>query len=99
MATQKDVKNRIASVKNIHKITRAMEMVAAARLRRAEPAVARSHVGPAKDGRQHPHGFRRRSAREALLHPVGASGQVRFLFAHGLVMDRILHQVNCCSAA
>src|ERR687883_641924 len=32
----KDVKNRIASVKNIQKITRAMEMVAAARLRRAE---------------------------------------------------------------
>src|ERR671916_889081 len=33
---QKDVKNRIGSVKNIQKITRAMEMVAAARLRRAE---------------------------------------------------------------
>jgi F-type H+-transporting ATPase subunit gamma len=32
----KDVKNRIGSVKNIQKITRAMEMVAAARLRRAE---------------------------------------------------------------
>src|SRR3954449_3202737 len=32
----KDVKSRIASVKNIQKITRAMEMVAAARLRRAE---------------------------------------------------------------
>src|ERR1044071_5368918 len=31
----KDVKQRIASVKNIQKITRAMEMVAAARLRRA----------------------------------------------------------------
>src|SRR3954468_11320363 len=33
---QKDVKDRIGSVKNIQKITRAMEMVAAARLRRAE---------------------------------------------------------------
>src|SRR5213592_2170916 len=40
MATQKDVKSRIASVKNIHKITRAMEMVAAARLRRAEQRIA-----------------------------------------------------------
>ena len=40
MATQKEVKNRIASVKNIHKITRAMEMVAAARLRRAEQRIA-----------------------------------------------------------
>jgi F-type H+-transporting ATPase subunit gamma len=34
--TQRDVRNRISSVKNIQKITRAMEMVAAARLRRAE---------------------------------------------------------------
>jgi F-type H+-transporting ATPase subunit gamma len=39
MATQKDVKNRISSVKNIRKITRAMEMVAAARLRRAEQRI------------------------------------------------------------
>jgi F-type H+-transporting ATPase subunit gamma len=39
MASQKEVKNRIASVKNIHKITRAMEMVAAARLRRAEQRI------------------------------------------------------------
>jgi F-type H+-transporting ATPase subunit gamma len=40
MATsQRDVRNRIASVKNIQKITRAMEMVAAARLRRAEQRI------------------------------------------------------------
>jgi len=39
MASQRDVKNRIASVKNIQKITRAMEMVAAARLRRAEQRI------------------------------------------------------------
>src|SRR4051794_33466868 len=38
-ATQRDVKNRISSVKNIQKITRAMEMVAAARLRRAEQRI------------------------------------------------------------
>ena len=44
MATQKDVKARIASVKNIHKITRAMEMVAAARLRRAEQRI--DHLRP-----------------------------------------------------
>jgi F-type H+-transporting ATPase subunit gamma len=36
---QKDIKNRIASVKNIQKITRAMQMVAAARLRRAEQRI------------------------------------------------------------
>jgi F-type H+-transporting ATPase subunit gamma len=35
----KDVKSRIGSVKNIQKITRAMEMVAAARLRRAEQRI------------------------------------------------------------
>ncbi len=40
MATsQRDVRNRIDSVKNIQKITRAMEMVAAARLRRAEQRI------------------------------------------------------------
>ncbi|HLH13841.1 MAG TPA: ATP synthase F1 subunit gamma [Solirubrobacteraceae bacterium] len=40
MASQRDVKNQIASVRNIQKITRAMEMVAAARLRRAEQRIA-----------------------------------------------------------
>ena len=44
MASQKDVKNRISSVKNIQKITRAMEMVAAARLRRAEQRI--EHLRP-----------------------------------------------------
>jgi F-type H+-transporting ATPase subunit gamma len=39
MASQSDIKDRIGSVKNIEKITRAMEMVAAARLRRAEQRI------------------------------------------------------------
>jgi F-type H+-transporting ATPase subunit gamma len=39
MASQKDIKSRIGSVKNIQKITRAMEMVSAARLRRAEQRI------------------------------------------------------------
>ncbi len=39
MATQKAIKSRISSVKNIAKITRAMEMVAAARLRKAEQRI------------------------------------------------------------
>lgn len=38
-ASQADVKDRITSVRNIRKITRAMEMVAAARLRRAEQRI------------------------------------------------------------
>jgi len=37
--SQRDVRERIGSVKNIQKITRAMEMVAAARLRRAEQRI------------------------------------------------------------
>jgi F-type H+-transporting ATPase subunit gamma len=44
VATQKDIKSRISSVKNIRKITRAMEMVAAARLRRAEQRI--EHLRP-----------------------------------------------------
>jgi F-type H+-transporting ATPase subunit gamma len=47
MASQKDVKSRIASIKNINKITRAMEMVAAARLRRAEQRI--EHLRPYAD--------------------------------------------------
>jgi F-type H+-transporting ATPase subunit gamma len=39
MSGAQDIKDRISSVKNIHKITRAMEMVAAARLRRAEQRI------------------------------------------------------------
>jgi F-type H+-transporting ATPase subunit gamma len=39
MASQRDVKNRISSIQNIEKITRAMQMVAAARLRRAEQRI------------------------------------------------------------
>jgi F-type H+-transporting ATPase subunit gamma len=38
--SQRDVKERIGSVKNIQKITRAMEMMSAARLRRAEQRIA-----------------------------------------------------------
>lgn len=40
MASQRDVKQRIESVRNIQKITSAMEMVAAARLRRAEQRIS-----------------------------------------------------------
>jgi F-type H+-transporting ATPase subunit gamma len=40
MANLKDIRGRIASVKNIRKITRAMEMISAARLRKAEQRIA-----------------------------------------------------------
>jgi F-type H+-transporting ATPase subunit gamma len=62
MATQKEVKTRIASVKNINKITRAMEMVAAARLRRAEQRIS--------DMRPYAEGIRRLT-RQASAHAGG----------------------------
>ena len=37
--SQRDVRNRIGAVKNIQKIARALELVAAARLRRAEQRI------------------------------------------------------------
>jgi F-type H+-transporting ATPase subunit gamma len=40
MATVQDIKRRVASVKNTRKITKAMELVAAAKLRRAEARIA-----------------------------------------------------------
>ena len=40
MANLKDIRGRISSVKNIRKITRAMEMISAARLRKAEQRIA-----------------------------------------------------------
>src|SRR3954471_2884843 len=47
MASLKDIRGRIASVKNIRKITRAMEMISAARLRRAEQRI--EHLRPDAD--------------------------------------------------
>ena len=42
MASLKELKNRISSVKNTQKITKAMQMVAAAKLRKAQDAAERS---------------------------------------------------------
>ena len=39
MATQQDIKRRIRSVRNTEKITKAMELVAASRLRRAQARI------------------------------------------------------------
>ena len=44
---EKELKNRVASVKNVQKITRAMEMISAARLRRAEQRI--EHLRPYAD--------------------------------------------------
>jgi len=47
MASLKEIRGRIGSVKNIRKITRAMEMISAARLRRAEQRI--EHLRPYAD--------------------------------------------------
>ena len=39
MASLKDIRGRIGSVRNIAQITRAMEMVAASRMKRAQDAI------------------------------------------------------------
>ena len=46
MPTLKDLRNRIASVKATQKITKAMQMVAAAKLRRAQDAALAAHPRP-----------------------------------------------------
>ena len=61
MATQKEVKNRIASIKNINKITRAMEMVAAARL--ATRRAADRRPAPLRSGDAQADPSRRRAGR------------------------------------
>ena len=48
MATGKELKRRIASVKSSQQITKAMKMVAAARLRRSQEAVTRAR--PSRTG-------------------------------------------------
>jgi F-type H+-transporting ATPase subunit gamma len=73
MASQRDVKNRIDSVKNIRKITRAMEMVAAARLRRAEQRIA--HLRPYA-------GAIRRMTRQAAEAAGGEVGHLPILQQH-----------------
>ena len=73
MASQKDIKSRISSVKNIRKITRAMEMVAAARLRRAEQRIA--HLRPYA-------GAIRRMTRQAAEAAGGEVGQLPILQQH-----------------
>jgi F-type H+-transporting ATPase subunit gamma len=57
LANLKDIRGRISSVKNIRKITRAMEMISAARLRKAEQRI--EHLRPYADA------LRRMTARAA----------------------------------
>jgi F-type H+-transporting ATPase subunit gamma len=65
MASLKDLRNRIASVKATQKITKAMQMVAAAKLRRAQAAaeaarpLCRTHGARARQYRRQHHAVAR----------------------------------------
>jgi F-type H+-transporting ATPase subunit gamma len=71
--SQRDVKERISSIKNIQKITRAMEMMSAARLRRAEQrsAALRPYAGAI-----------RRMTRQAAAAAGGEMGSLPILQEH-----------------
>ena len=81
MASQKETKSRIASVKNIQKITRAMEMVSAARLRRAEQRI--EQLRPYADG------IRKmtRRASEAAREWFAENRYQDYLYLHGLSVE------------
>lgn len=72
MASQREVRTRIASFKNIQKITRAMEAVSAARLRRAEQRI--SALRPYADAI-------RRMTRQAALDAGGEINRIPLLAA------------------
>ena len=65
MPSLKDLRNRIASVKSTQKITKAMQMVAVSKLRRAQSAVeaARPYARASRDGARQSRRRRRRRAR------------------------------------
>ena len=78
MPSLKDLKNRIGSVKNTRKITKAMQMVAAAKLRRAQEAVVAAR----------PYAERMNAVMTGLAASVGGSDQAPRLLA-GTGEDRV----------
>lgn len=78
MPSLKDLKNRIASVKNTRKITKAMQMVAAAKLRRAQDAAVSAR----------PYAERMTSAMAGLSASVGTSDSAPRLLA-GTGSDKV----------
>jgi F-type H+-transporting ATPase subunit gamma len=78
MPSLKDLKNRIGSVKNTRKITKAMQMVAAAKLRRAQDAAEAAR----------PYAERMNAVMTGLASSVGGSDQAPRLLA-GTGADRV----------
>ncbi len=79
MASLRDIRRRIASVKSTQKITRAMKMVATAKLRRAQEAITRTRPYTAHM-RQLAHNLiRRAEAGHPLLATHGSDGKVALI--------------------
>jgi F-type H+-transporting ATPase subunit gamma len=81
MASRQQIKRRIGSVKNTKQITRAMQLVAASKLRRAQDAVARPREYS-------------RMARELLTHLRRTAGDESALFVPRPVKSRLLIVVS-----
>lgn len=69
MANTRDIRRRIKSVKNIGKVTRAMEAVSASKMRRAQDATMRSRAYAARAAEVMAH-LRAQRGPGALLHPL-----------------------------
>jgi F-type H+-transporting ATPase subunit gamma len=69
MATAREIQRRIRSVKNIGKVTRAMEAVSASKMRRAQAATLRSRAYARKAAEVMAH-LRAQSGGAQLLHPL-----------------------------
>lgn len=80
MASTREIRRRIRSVKNIGQVTRAMQMVAAAKMRRAQEQVLSTRAYSEK-------------AWEILVHlvsqPGGADAEVHPLFQHYPVVEKV----------
>ena len=86
MASLRDIRKRIRSVKNTQQITKAMKMVSAAKLRKAQDAIvaARPYARDAGPDDRRP----RRSRSEGLAHPLLTSRPVRRVELLLLTSDR-----------
>ena len=83
MPSQREIRRRIASVRNIKQITRAMQFVAASKLKRAQDATLQARPYADED-RRGPGGSRRRARRRG----APAAGQARGRHARARAADQ-----------
>ena len=88
MPSLRDIRNRIGSVKNTRQITKAMKMVAAAKLRRAQDAITKARPYATKLEEALTRIAARAAAEEKPAHPLLASRPVRVAEVVLLTSDR-----------